>query len=237
MREEQARLEGRLIPPREFAREPRKTPTPDDAGGGRLSSYARWDIGKYTYAWMILLSYLEQSESRDERLSELLRPRDEGESEQEAADRRRTAELLVETSAMAGTPADQVAEIMSSWVALSIVPELVGHLADEGLKLLESATAAPDPDAWEAGARSLFAGVCPAWHWNAGLDQVDRLAHSRLVVNGPVRTAMTEHPAATIHAMAALVAWLYGQPDVVPNRAESVLELAERASKFGKFIF
>ncbi|MCX4666460.1 hypothetical protein OG453_07230 [Streptomyces sp. NBC_01381] len=37
--------------------------------------------------------------------------------------------------------------------------------------------------------------------------------------------------------MAALIAYLYGQPDVVPNQAETVLEIAEMAGKFGEYTF
>lgn len=226
------------MPVREFAREPRQPPSLDDARRGRLSSYARWEIGKSVYAWMVLLAYLEYAQADDTALqTDVLEPRRADESEQEFEARRRSAELLVETSAMAGSPAAQVTEILSSWVAQSIVPELVENLAHEGVAPLDKNDVTPDPAEWQAGARMLLGGVCPSRHWDTALDHLELLAHSRLVITGEIRARMTEHPAATIHATAALVAWIYGQPHIVPSEAEATLELAERASKFGEQVF
>ncbi len=66
---------------------------------------------------------------------------------------------------------------------------------------------------------------------------VMRGGRSRLVVTQQASDHLERHPVATVHATAALVAWLYGQPQAVADQGEAVLELAENAAKFGKFIF
>ncbi|WP_414169131.1 hypothetical protein ACMATS_25010 [Streptoverticillium reticulum] len=228
---------GLPVPVREFAREPRQRPTPDDARSGRLSSYARWEIGTDVYGWMILLAYLEYAEDGNALPATLFAPRRPDESEEDFATRRRADQLLVETSAMAGTPRAQVAEVLSSWVPQSMVQGLVHRLGEWGAKLLDDSGATVAPAAWAAGARPLLGGLCPATHWDAGLDQLEVLASSRLVVTEPARQQLVEYPVAAVHAMAALVAWLYDQTEVVPDRAKAVLELAETAGKMGKFVF
>ncbi|MFE0055376.1 hypothetical protein [Streptomyces sp. NPDC059003] len=228
---------GIPVPVREFAREPRQSPTLDDARPGRLSSYARWEIGTDVYGWMILLSYLEYAEDGDDLPAGLFAPRRPGESEEDFATRRRADQLLVETSAMAGTPRSQVAEVLSSWVPQSMVQGLVRRLGEWGAKLLDDSGATVDPVEWAADARPLLGGLCPAAHWDAGLDQLEVLAGSHLVVTEPARQQLVEHPVAAVHAMAALVARLYDQTEVVPDRAKAVLELADNAGKMGKHIF
>ncbi|MGW2858324.1 hypothetical protein [Streptomyces sp. NPDC001205] len=69
------------------------------------------------------------------------------------------------------------------------------------------------------------------------MDQLEVLVGSRLAVTEPARQQLVEHPVATVHAMAALVTWLYDQTEVVPDRAKAVLELADIAGKMGTHIF
>lgn len=221
---------------RELAPEPSRPPSPDDMGGGRLSSYARWEIGKQVYAWMILLSYLEASlEGPDGLPADLFAPQKPDESDEDYAQRIRVGHLMVETQAMAGSPAEQVAEVLSSWVPRSMVPGVVGSLAAEGLKHLGTAT--PDVDQWHVGARPILGALCPAAHWEAALDQLEALAASRLDVAAVDAERMMSQPVATVHAAAALVTWLYGRPDIVADPSAARLELAERGSKFGEYVF
>ncbi|MFD7016640.1 hypothetical protein [Streptomyces sp. NPDC059928] len=228
---------GLPVPVREFAREPRQSPTLDDARPGRLSSYARWEIGTDVYGWMILLPYLEYANDGDGPPADLFAPRRPDESEEDFTARRLADQLLVETSAMAGTPRAQVAEVLSSLVPQSMAQGLVRRLGEWGAKLLDDSGASVAPVTWAAGARPLLGGLCPAAHGGAGLGQLEVLANSRLVVTEPARQQLVKHPVATVHAMAALVAWLYDQNEVVPDRAKAVLELAENARKMGKHIF
>ncbi|MFG3112883.1 hypothetical protein ACGF4C_00625 [Streptomyces sp. NPDC048197] len=230
--------EGRPVPVREFAREPRQTPNMDDGRPGRLSSYTRWEIGTDVYGWLILLAYLEFAKNGADGLPEgLFAPRRPDESEEDFATRMQADELLVETSAMAGSPRSQVAEVLSSWVPVSMVQAMVTRLGGFGAKLLDDSGAAVDPVAWASGARPLLGGLCPATHWEAGLDQLETFAESRLVVTDPACEQLLQHPVATVHAMAALVTWLYDQAEVVPDRAAAVYELADMGAKMGKFVF
>jgi hypothetical protein len=221
---------------RELAPEPSRAPSPDDMGGGRMSSYTRREIGKQVYAWMLLLSYLEGAlEGPDGLPADLFAPQKPDESDEDYAARIKTDHLMVETQAMAGSPAEQVAEVLSSWVSRSLVPGVVDNLAAEGLQHLDTAT--PDPALWQAGARPLLGIVCPPAHWEAALDQLEALAASRLKVTDVIAERLTGKPVATVHAAAALVTWLYRRPDIVADPAAARLELAERAGKFGEFVF
>ncbi|MFE9424223.1 hypothetical protein ACFYNO_14795 [Kitasatospora sp. NPDC006697] len=224
--------------PGELAPEPVRPPDQDDAGGGRLSSYARWEIGKHLYAWMVLLSYLEFALDGPGVPADLLAPQGAGESDDEFAARRRLARLHVEADAMAGSPAEQVAEVLSTWVSPSQVSAVVKNVAAEGIKHLDaSSVAGPDPAEWRAGARPFIGALCPATHWDAALEQSDAFIASRLVVTGEITMRMIEHPVATVHAAAALVTWLYSRPEVVADPAAARLELADQAGKFGEFVF
>ncbi|MFJ2744818.1 hypothetical protein ACIO3O_34755 [Streptomyces sp. NPDC087440] len=222
--------------PRELAPEPSKASTRDDIGGGRLSSYARQELGKQVYAWMILLSYLECAlDGPDGLPAGLLAPQKPDESDEDYTERIRTDRLVVETQAMASSPAEQVAEVLSSWVSRSMVHDVVGHLAGEGMRHL--GTTAVDPDQWQAGARTLLGIMCPPRHWDAALDQLEALAVSRLEADTTITARLASEPIATVHSAAALVTWLYQQPGIVASPAEARSELAERASKFGRFVF
>ncbi|GAA2255746.1 hypothetical protein GCM10010430_44470 [Kitasatospora cystarginea] len=233
----QGELEKRRSQPQELAPEPVRPPSPDDAGGGRLSSYARWEIGKHVYAWMILLSYLELAIDGPGVPADLLAPQGASENDEEFAARRTSAQLHAEVDALAGSPAEQVAEVLS-WVAPSQASAVVENLAAEGIKHLNASGANwPDPAEWQAGARPLIGALCPAAHWNAALEQLDTLAASQLAVTGEIITRGIEHPVATIHAIAALVTWLHGRSDIVADPAAARLELAEQSSKLGEFIF
>ncbi|MFD3662826.1 hypothetical protein ACFWVF_19885 [Streptomyces sp. NPDC058659] len=221
---------------RELAPEPSRPVSTDDGGGGRMSSYARREIGKQVYAWMILLSYLEGALDGADGLPEnLFASQKPDESGEDYAARIKTDRLLVETQAMAGSPAEQVAEVLSSWVTRSLVAGVVNHLASEGLRHLDTATL--DPDQWQAGARPLLGILCPPKHWEAALDQLEALATSRLTINDVIAGHLSGQPVATVHAAAALVTWLYGRPDIIADPAAARLELAERAGKFGEFVF
>ncbi|MFD5030014.1 hypothetical protein ACFWM0_06250 [Streptomyces sp. NPDC058405] len=208
----------------------------DDTGGARISSYTRQEIGKQVYAWMILLSYLEGAlDGADGLPADLFAPQKLDESDEDYAARIKTDHLLVETQSMAGSPAEQAAEVLSSWVPPSLVPGVVDNLAAEGLRHLDTAT--PDPSQWQAGARPLLGILCPPKHWEAALDQLEALAASRLKITGTIAEHLTGQPVATVHAAAALVTWLYGRPDIISDPAAARLELAERASKLGEFVF
>ncbi|MEU9700241.1 hypothetical protein [Streptomyces sp. NPDC047981] len=221
---------------RELAPEPTRPVSTDDMGGGRLSSYTRREIGKQVYAWMILLSYLEGAlDGGDGLPKDLFAPQKPGESDEDYAARIEADRLVAETQAMAGSPAEQVAEVLSSWVPRSLVPGVVEQLSAEGLRHLDTAT--PDPGQWQSGARPLLGILCPPAHWEAALDQLEALAASRLKVTGTIAEHLDDHPVATVHAAAALVTWLYGRPDIVADPAAARLELAERAGKFGEFVF
>ncbi|MQS17382.1 hypothetical protein F7Q99_35675 [Streptomyces kaniharaensis] len=228
--------EGTVGRGRELAPEPSRPVSMDDMGGGRLSSYTRQEISKQVYAWMILLSYMEAAlEGADGLPENLFAPQKSGESDEDYTARIKVDRLLVETRAMAGSPAEQVAEVLSSWVPSSLVPGVVDHLAGEGLRHLD--TAIPDPGQWQAGARPLLGILCPPKHWEAALDQLEALATSRLKITDAIAERLTGQPVATVHAAAALVTWLYGRPDIIADPAAARLELAERAGKFGKFVF
>lgn len=221
---------------RELAPEPSRPVSTDDMGGGRMSSYTRQEIGKQVYAWMIILSYLEGAlDGADGMPENLFAPQKPDESDEEYVARIKTDHLVVKTRAMAGSPAEQVAEVLSSWVPRSLVPGVVDNLAAEGLRHLDTAT--PDPDQWQANARPLLGILCPPQHWEAALDQLEALATSRLKITGAIAEHLTDQPVATVHAAAALVTWLYGRPDVIADPAAARLELAERAGKFGTFVF
>ncbi|MFZ3470369.1 hypothetical protein ACODT3_24665 [Streptomyces sp. 4.24] len=208
----------------------------DDMGGGRLSSYTRREIGKKVYAWLILLSYLEGAlDGADGLPADLFAPQKPDESGEDYVARIKTDHLLVATKAMVGSPAEQVAEVLSRWVPRSLVPGVVDNLAAEGLRHLD--TTAPDPAQWQAGARPLLGILCPPKHWEAALDQLEALAASRLKITDAIAQHLADQPVATVHAAAALVTWLYGRPDIVADPAAARLDLAERAGKFGEFAF
>lgn len=221
---------------RELAPEPSRPVSMDDMGGGRMSSYTRREIGKQVYAWMILLSYLEGAlDGADGLPADLFAPQKPQESGEDYAERIRTDRLLVETQAMAGSPAEQVAEVLSSWVPRSLVSGVVDQLAGEGLRHLD--TVIPDAEVWQSGARPLLGILCPPKHWEAALDQLEALAASRLKLTDAIAEHLTGHPVATVHAAAALVTWLYGRADIIVDPSAARLELAERAGKFGEFVF
>jgi len=233
LKDQSARRERVLA---ELAPEPSGPVSTDDMGGGQLSSYTRREIGKQVYAWMILLSYLEGAlDGADGLPGNLFAPQKPDESDEDYAARIRNDRLLVEAQALAGSPAKQVAEVLSSWVPRSLVPGVVDQLAAEGLRHL--GTAALDASLWQAGARPLLGILCPPKHWEAALDQLEALAASRLKITGVIAEHLTGKPVATVHAAAALVTWLYGRPDIIANPQAARLELAERAGKFGEFVF
>ncbi|WP_030230291.1 hypothetical protein [Streptomyces sp. NRRL S-350] len=221
---------------RELAPEPSGPVSMDDMGGGRLSSYTRREIGKQVHAWMILLSYLEGAlDGADGLPEDLFAPQKPGESDEDHAARIEADRLLAQTQAMAGSPAEQVAEVLSSWVPRSQVAGVVDHLAAEGLRHLDTVTL--DPAVWQSGARPLLGILCPPKHWEAALDQLEALAASRLKITDVIAEQLTGQPVATVHAAAALVTWLYGRSDIIADPQAARLELAERAGKFGEFVF
>jgi hypothetical protein len=219
-----------------LAPEPATPPSIDDQRKG-LSSYARQEIRKKVTAWMILLAYLEYAQDGDGPPADFLAPRREGESEEEFALRWKTDLLLAETTEFAGSPADQTAEVLASWITPSMVPGVLETLAGEVAAILDSSGYQPVPAAWQAGARSLFGALCPAEDWEVGLDQLEALASSRLAVTEQTEKQATAAPIATIHAAAALTAWLYGQPEAVHDEAVATSALADRAAKFGDLCF
>ncbi|MFI1060451.1 hypothetical protein ACH4TC_00990 [Streptomyces spororaveus] len=62
-------------------------------------------------------------------------------------------------------------------------------------------------------------------------------ARHRVKATNDVAQRITAQPVATVHAVAALVTWLYGRPYIVADPAAARLELAERTGKFGEFVF
>jgi hypothetical protein len=118
-----------------------------------------------------------------------------------------------------------------------MAPTVIATLAAEATTILNDSPYRTDAAAWEAGARKLFVAMCPAELWDAGLDQIETLAEHRLAVPERNDQPGDDQLIATIHASAALVAWLYDQPEAVPDRAAAQMELAERAGKFGNLAF
>ncbi|ONK13160.1 hypothetical protein [Streptomyces sp. MP131-18] len=238
----QQRAAGRrrkTAPPRwsGLAKEPNTTPTMGDQRRGQLSSLTRQEIRSRVTAWMILLSYLESARDAGEAADDFLAPRHDDEGEEEFALRREAAHKLALAKALTGGAAEEVAEVLASWVTPSMAPTVIATLTAEATKILDDSRYQADSAAWRAGARKLFGTLCPAELWDAGLDQIETLAEHRLAVPEQNDQLSDDQLIATIHAAAALVAWLYDQPEAVPDRAAAQMELAERAGKFGNLAF
>jgi hypothetical protein len=165
-------------------------------------------------------------------------PRRPDETAEQAALRREAARLTKEVQALAGDWADLCAEVLG-WVEPGTAADVAGVIVDVGRGWLKAARVTPDHDAWLVGAQGLLGVLSPADQMDDAFAVLDQMGTMGIAPGEPEphldATAATT-PAATIHAAAALVAWLFGTRTVVADQTAAMRKLAEKAMSLSEHI-
>lgn len=185
---------------------------------------------------LFLMNYLSYVEDGGFSVPGHGKPRAADETAEEYVALRDAKRALVEVQAAAGTWAELCVEelrhIMPSDAA-SIAAALLGH----GFSWCTASGFDPTPNAMRAGATPLLDAVCP-WEHRDQAGEVLTVIWGGMVTDqvAVVGTAAAVHPIATIHVAAAITAWLYSQPDCVPDQLAAKMEIIEQTEKALKFL-
>uniref|UniRef100_UPI003F496116 hypothetical protein n=1 Tax=Amycolatopsis sp. CA-096443 TaxID=3239919 RepID=UPI003F496116 len=183
-------------------------------------------------AWQFLLNYLNyvRDGGFDVPLDQFA-PQRLDETAEEAELRRDVARKTKEVQALVGDWAELCTEVAARPTLALNPAAMVAHVAEVGRGWLKTAGHVPARDEWIAGARLLLGVLCPFEHWFHATDVLDQAATMGIAPgeDAPaVAAAAAAKPEATLHAAAALVAWLYGQRSVVFDQTGAMRTLARK---------
>lgn len=165
-------------------------------------------------------------------------PRRPDETPEQAELRREVARRTKEVQALAGNWADLCAEVLG-WVEPGTAAEVASVIVDVGRGWLKSSRVTPDHDAWLVGAQGLLGVLCPADQMDDAFAVLDQMNTMEIVPGDPepqLDATAAATPAATTHAAAALVAWLFGTRTVVADQTAALRKLAEKAMSLSERI-
>lgn len=195
-----------------------------------------------TFEWsargkMFLLSYLAFADDGGFSVPGHGAPRADHETTEEYEQHRDVTRQLVGLQARLGTWAEQAAEdlrhIMPSDAYL-----VAGSILGQGFRWCQAAGNEPTPAAMRAAAGPLLDAMCPPEHLAAAEDALTGLCVGMTLgtEEDPLELAADEHPLATIHVAAAITAWMYRQPEYVPDRIAAQMPIIDQCLEAAKHL-
>lgn len=163
---------------------------------------------------------------------EALGPRRRDESDADFALRRQVGTLMSGAQARLGGVPERASSLLSTLVSPTLAPGVVACLLVEGSGILAGAAASVaviDPLVWQSDAHRALDDMCPREHRRLAVRQLGALCRNRLAWTEQVERNAQIAPVATIHASAALVAWLYAQPSLTADPIKARLDVNQRA--------
>jgi hypothetical protein len=201
--------------------------------------YERRDFERHARGKMFLLNYLQYADDGGFSHPGHGAPRKDDETVEQYEERRDLTRRQVELQALLGTWAEQAAEDLRYIMPSDAYP-VAGAILGQGYRWCQAAgfQFGPEPDDMRAGAGPLLDAMCPPEHRAAAEDALIGfwVAMKLGPDQDPIQLAAETHPLATIHVAAAITAWMYRQPEYVPDRVAARMPIINQCLEAAKHL-